>query len=804
MLEKECVMVDANKELVDALDAIDAAALHYDDWLKCGAALHHEGCSVEDWRSWTARDVRPDHAHRLEQLDYKWRSFGNNPGKPVTAASVFKMAFERGYSKEGGERPRGRALALDEWIGGKGEEEAEPLLDPGMVGDFDEPVTPMFAPGHEAEELTAFIDALYSDNEVVAYVLDYQEDAKEDGTLKMKPVGRGVYTRTAGDIKKALGKGMTAGVGTIHPEAGAWWRINPLDGAGIGNRNVVDFRYVLLESDEMPVGKFASIVKQLNLPVAALVDSGGKSLHAVVRIGATDERQYSERVATLYKRCESNGIAVDHANRNPSRLMRMPGAMRNGRRQFLAGLSQGAADWEEWEEWYSDATDELPEAEPLDIDIDGPRPILPDEVIEGVLRIKSKMFLSGPSKAGKSFALIALCAAFASGGTWFGNRCKPSKVLYMNLELDKDECRTRFYDVMKALGVRESKMVIPWNLRGKGRSLSKLKKPLLRRIKKTGAEVVIIDPIYKVMEGDENNAHDISEFANTLDEIIEQAGADVVYCHHHSKGFQGGKRSIDRASGSGVFGRDADAILDMIELDVTDDDRWEFARRTFVSEVEREFIEAGKLSEWEAIPEKVRNVATNALENAQASLPGNVYERLSKRLHDIQQAWPGYTAWRITLTLRSFPNKRPVNVWFAWPIYVIDDSLKDKPEAGADDFMPKRKSKGKGSGSWSGSDTKKAVQANREKADSEHQLIAPAILDAFNKCIEADGYATVNTLYDRMPDIEGLGYPVTLAKVKEWTKERNPWCPIVKSQEKKVGKAAVLELRGDAGTKGNR
>lgn len=46
------------------------------------------------------------------------------------------------------------------------------------------------------------------------------------------------------------------------------------------------------------------------------------------------------------------------------------------------------------------------------------------------------------------------------------------------------------------------------------------------------------------------------------------------------KGSQGGKRSMDRASGSGVFARDPDAMLDLIELDVTDDLRKQEQNKT--------------------------------------------------------------------------------------------------------------------------------------------------------------------------------------------------------------------------------
>ena len=44
-----------------------------------------------------------------------------------------------------------------------------------------------------------------------------------------------------------------------------------------------------------------------------------------------------------------------------------------------------------------------------------------------------------------------------------------------------------------------------------------------------------------------------------------------VYCHHHSKGAQGMKKAMDRASGSGVFARDPDAQLDIIELEMTEE-----------------------------------------------------------------------------------------------------------------------------------------------------------------------------------------------------------------------------------------
>ena len=100
--------------------------------------------------------------------------------------------------------------------------------------------------------------------------------------------------------------------------------------------------------------------------------------------------------------------------------------------------------------------------------------------------------------------------------------------------------------------------------------MDKLAPRLIRRAAKKNYEAIIIDPIYKVITGDENSADQMANFCNQFDKVCTELGCAVIYCHHHSKGSQGGKKSMDRASGSGVFARDPDALLDLIELEPTD------------------------------------------------------------------------------------------------------------------------------------------------------------------------------------------------------------------------------------------
>lgn len=115
----------------------------------------------------------------------------------------------------------------------------------------------------------------------------------------------------------------------------------------------------------------------------------------------------------------------------------------NGKKQFIVDQNIGKNNWNEWEEWIEGINDDLPDPEPL-VDVWDNLPDLAPSLIEGVLRQGHKMLLAGPSKAGKSFALIELCIAIAEGDKWFDWQCAKGRVLYVNLELDRASCLHRF------------------------------------------------------------------------------------------------------------------------------------------------------------------------------------------------------------------------------------------------------------------------------------------------------------------------------------------------------------------------
>jgi hypothetical protein len=70
-----------------------------------------------------------------------------------------------------------------------------------------------------------------------------------------------------------------------------------------------------------------------------ILTSGGKSVHAWVRINAPDRASYRSKVGQMFALLERFG--VDQANKNPSRLSRLAGAQRrigvtgDGRQRLL-------------------------------------------------------------------------------------------------------------------------------------------------------------------------------------------------------------------------------------------------------------------------------------------------------------------------------------------------------------------------------------------------------------------------------------------------------------------------------------
>ena len=663
--------MEQRADLLEILDSIHPADLDYQEWVNVGMALKHEGYTAADWDRWSQGDPARYHSGECFR---KWGSF-HGSSEPVTAGTIVQMAMERGWMPE---RDPGHELDWDDQIG---EKDDLVVIDKGWIEgkEIQEPKN-----WDPVRDLIRYLETLFEAGENVGYVTQSWEKTDEKGTRWLPTKGN--WDRTAGQLIQELNRcngDIGAVVGDYNPEAGAWIRFNPLDGKDCKNENVTDFRYALVESDAMDLDQQNALIRELELPVAALVFSGKKSLHAIVKIEAADYKEYRQRVEYLYNICKKNGLKLDTQNKNPSRLSRMPGVIRNGKKQFLVDTNIGKESWEEWQEWIESVNDDLPDPESLE-NVWENLPELSPCLINGVLRKGHKMLIAGPSKAGKSFLQIELCISIAEGKPWLGWKCARGRVMYVNLELDRASCLHRFRDVYDALGWNPEHLdsIDIWNLRGKSVPMDKLAPKLIRRAAKKDYVAIIIDPIYKVITGDENSADQMANFCNQFDKICSELGCAVIYCHHHSKGSQGGKKSMDRASGSGVFARDPDALLDLIELETTD---------ALIKQEENKAI-CQVCIDWlkhydngliDGVSQDDMCSSVQMLDYCREKLKSLDFKALNMKVQEAVDKVHMMTAWRIDGTLREFPKFPPVNLWFDYPIHRDDESgaLKDiQPE----------------------------------------------------------------------------------------------------------------------------
>lgn len=648
----------------EVLSYINPALLSYQDWLAVGMALKDEGFDCSVWEQWSRNDNR----FHDGECEKKWRTFQGASGQNITFATVMQMAYEGGFHATDGED---HAFDWNDEIGGRRDDYV--IVDKNWIESREIQPPQKFDP---VKELTTYLETLFDSTEIVGFVTSTWE---KDG--KYLPT-KGDYTRTAGQLLEELAKckgDLGAVVGDYKPEAGAWIRFNPLDGNGVRNDNVTDYRYALVESDTMDIDKQNAILRQLELPIAVLVYSGGKSLHAIVRIEAGDYAEYRKRVDHLYDVCRKNGMEIDTANRNPSRLSRMPGVKRGNKEQFIVDTNIGKASYQEWADWIAAVNDDLPDPEPLDASFND-LPELAPPLIDGVLRQGHKMLLAGPSKAGKSYALIELCCAIAEGKPWLGFNCAKGKVMYVNLELDRASCLHRFKDVYTALRWEPNNVasIDIWNLRGRTLPMDKLAPKLIRRAYKKDYIAIIIDPIYKVITGDENSADQMARFCNQFDKVCNELGCAVIYCHHHSKGSQGAKRSMDRASGSGVFARDPDALLDIIELPITDADKEAELERNVIR-LCTDALQFAFPDSWQSmITDELKKDGDKILKYCRSKIDGYTVDRIERKAEELRPVIEARTAWRIEATLREFPKPAPLNLWFEYPVHRFDSSGKLK------------------------------------------------------------------------------------------------------------------------------
>ena len=119
---------------------------------------------------------------------------------------------------------------------------------------------------------------------------------------------------------------------------GVWFLCNPVDGEYHPNprqggtlsrrseESVTAWRYLVLESDDADAAEWLAILVQLPLRIAAIYTSGGRSIHALIRVDAVSKADWDAKARKLKPLMTILG--ADPASITAVRLTRLPGCYR--------------------------------------------------------------------------------------------------------------------------------------------------------------------------------------------------------------------------------------------------------------------------------------------------------------------------------------------------------------------------------------------------------------------------------------------------------------------------------------------
>jgi hypothetical protein len=192
--------------------------------------------------------------------------------------------------------------------------------------------------------------------------------------------------------------------------------------------------------------------------------------------------------------------------------------------------------------------------------------VQPDEkgqpLMDGVFDQGDRVAIVAQSKARKSFLALQLAVCVAAGQDFLGFKLEPQKVLLVNGEIKPTNYKHRLRKLTEALGVAGAQLGSLEFLNTRTMDADSVTLvSILALCRRREVTMCILDPFYMYI-GNENDQEQVKEVIHQMMAFSKQ-GITLVSIFHATKGLIGDRQAIDRISGSGIFARDADAILSM-------------------------------------------------------------------------------------------------------------------------------------------------------------------------------------------------------------------------------------------------
>ena len=379
-----------------------------------------------------------------------------------------------------------------------------------------------------ASEFRRFLESAFASNETVCIC-----EQVEDG----RPVTSGSFLTVEEWIKRF-----------DHPDSllfrkdrleGVFIRINPFKPqlySGSDN-DVSAYRHVLVEFDNIPKPEQEQRLRSCGLPITALIDSGGKSIHAWVRVDAANRKEWDARRDEIYRVIPG----VDPKNKNPSRFSRLPGAWRGESKQKLLATNLGAESWEDWLTNRESEEDKATIVSVRDLIYFDPAND-PDNLIGNRwLTRGSSMIISGGTGIGKSSLMMQVIIRWSLGLDFFGIApVRPLKIGVIQAENDKGDLAEAFQGVARGLSTTGDEMKrLQTQLEFRTESVRTGDQFLAyarRFIHRSKLDVIVADPLFSYFGGDLSDQGEVSVFLrNKLQPILHETKVVWIWMHHISK-----------------------------------------------------------------------------------------------------------------------------------------------------------------------------------------------------------------------------------------------------------------------------
>ena len=397
------------------------------------------------------------------------------------------------------------------------------------------PIDPRSVPAAIENGCAQLLKAAFKEGEGVAISEAFLNDEE-----KSIPAGQGLVLSREEWLNKLEEKGGDPNnIWKLSDAPGVFIRVNPMKPGGCGDNDVTAFRHALLEFDGLSLEEQWGIIKETEIPATAVVYSGGKSLHAWVKIDAKDRLEYGTRVKELFATFESYG--ADTKNKNPSRFARLAGIKRGIKCQDLLALNVGHKSWSAWKAAQSSTGTQLYRLTDLmETDVEND----PNALIgRRWLCRGGSCLLIGPSGVGKSTLTMQLAVWWSVGLAPFGLKpIKPLKSLIIQSENDAGDLAEQLRGAISAnpaLKNLEALKTMRENLiwiRDTVHTGIDFVSRMQSLIDEHKPDLVWIDPLLGFVGDDISDQKAASTFLrNWLAPVIESTGVCCMVVHHVRK-----------------------------------------------------------------------------------------------------------------------------------------------------------------------------------------------------------------------------------------------------------------------------